>query len=276
MPFIIAIIIVLLVIIVSLLINRHINEVNERYNNFVLRKSTALKKLKEVNSEFSFCRDIANFDAKHIYDNEKFYKTVSCEDYLIYSLQFIMAKVEQAIRLTKSNEELYHKYIDKVKNIGALGIFDGSLEGFKRKKLENIEKEIFKKTILKPQTVFNIRISLGCSTIDGRVYDMKRACFSSKEIVMLIRKLNNKYNGFYYDRDIWDAICRVERAKVTNKMRFAIYKRDGYRCRMCGRSDDYTFLEIDHIKPIAKGGKTTFDNLQTLCSRCNKWKGDKY
>jgi 5-methylcytosine-specific restriction endonuclease McrA len=26
--------------------------------------------------------------------------------------------------------------------------------------------------------------------------------------------------------------------------------------------------------PIAKGGKTTFDNLQTLCKRCNGLKSD--
>ena len=42
---------------------------------------------------------------------------------------------------------------------------------------------------------------------------------------------------------------------------------------------DFQFIsvmDIDHIKPIAKGGKTTYDNLQTLCRRCNKEKGDTY
>lgn len=50
-------------------------------------------------------------------------------------------------------------------------------------------------------------------------------------------------------------------------MRFAIYNRDGYRCCKCGRKTDD--LEIDHIMPISKGGKTHPDNLQTLCKRCN-------
>lgn len=54
-------------------------------------------------------------------------------------------------------------------------------------------------------------------------------------------------------------------------MRFAIYQRDGHRCRKCGRKTDD--LEIDHIVPIAKGGKSTMDNLQTLCRRCNREKG---
>lgn len=59
-------------------------------------------------------------------------------------------------------------------------------------------------------------------------------------------------------------------------MRFAIYKRDGYRCRYCGISNKFAELEVDHIKLIAKGGKSTYDNLQTLCHRCNVNKGDSY
>jgi len=55
-----------------------------------------------------------------------------------------------------------------------------------------------------------------------------------------------------------------------------IYARDHYGCRICGRSGNQDFLEIDHIKPISKGGKSTYDNLQTLCRRCNKEKGDTY
>ena len=99
---------------------------------------------------------------------------------------------------------------------------------------------------------------------------------SSEGILLLISRINNKNGTFYNDRGIWDAICRVERGKVSNKMRFSIYSRDGYRCCKCGRSQRWTDLEIDHIKPIAKGGKSTYDNLQTLCRRCNKEKGDKY
>lgn len=59
-------------------------------------------------------------------------------------------------------------------------------------------------------------------------------------------------------------------------MRFSIYERDGYRCCKCGISDRYAQLEIDHILPIAKGGKTTYDNLQTLCHKCNMEKGDTH
>lgn len=34
-------------------------------------------------------------------------------------------------------------------------------------------------------------------------------------------------------------------------------------------------LEIDHIIPVARGGETVEDNLQTLCWKCNRAKSDK-
>ena len=34
-------------------------------------------------------------------------------------------------------------------------------------------------------------------------------------------------------------------------------------------------LKIDHIIPVAKGGQTVEDNLQTLCWKCNRAKSDK-
>jgi hypothetical protein len=56
--------------------------------------------------------------------------------------------------------------------------------------------------------------------------------------------------------------------------RFAILKRDGYRCRICGRTaaEDGVKLEVDHKVPRSKGGADTEDNLWTLCFDCNRGK----
>jgi hypothetical protein len=63
------------------------------------------------------------------------------------------------------------------------------------------------------------------------------------------------------------------REKIDASMRKTVMERDKYRCVMCGTHIDLT---IDHIVPLAKGGGTDVQNLQTLCRRCNSSKGAKY
>ena len=60
--------------------------------------------------------------------------------------------------------------------------------------------------------------------------------------------------------------------EINLRLRFTVMKRDNFKCCMCGRSPATTLgleLHIDHIIPWSKGGETTIDNLQTLCSDCN-------
>ena len=68
-----------------------------------------------------------------------------------------------------------------------------------------------------------------------------------------------------------------QRSKLTKDMRDSILRRDNYTCKKCGNSiynEPNLLLEIDHIIPISKGGKTEPNNLQTLCWRCNRKKSD--
>lgn len=61
-----------------------------------------------------------------------------------------------------------------------------------------------------------------------------------------------------------------ERDKMTHAIRYAVIKRDGYRCRACGFAvQDGAHLHVDHIIAIANGGATELSNLQTLCTSCN-------
>lgn len=61
-------------------------------------------------------------------------------------------------------------------------------------------------------------------------------------------------------------------------LRYAVLKRDHFRCVICGASPALTpgvRLHIDHIFPFSKGGKTELENLRTLCEACNLGKGAK-
>lgn len=57
--------------------------------------------------------------------------------------------------------------------------------------------------------------------------------------------------------------------KVTRKR---IYKRDGFTCAYCGANRNLT---LDHIMPKSRGGKNTWENMVTCCSRCNSKKNNR-
>lgn len=64
-----------------------------------------------------------------------------------------------------------------------------------------------------------------------------------------------------------------QRAKMTPSLRMKILARDNFECKICGRNPrDKVFLHVDHIIPIALGGLSAEDNLQTLCNECNAGK----
>lgn len=65
----------------------------------------------------------------------------------------------------------------------------------------------------------------------------------------------------------------AERKPLSKKMRFEVFKRDKFTCQYCGRMSPDVILEIDHIKPVAEGGKNTMLNLITSCRDCNRGKG---
>lgn len=62
---------------------------------------------------------------------------------------------------------------------------------------------------------------------------------------------------------------------IPPKIKEAVFKRDNYTCVKCGYHGDPFYLEADHILPWSKGGHSTYDNLQTLCGKCNRLKRDK-
>lgn len=64
----------------------------------------------------------------------------------------------------------------------------------------------------------------------------------------------------------------IERKQISKKLRFEIFKRDGFCCMYCGRTPPIV-LEVDHIVPVAEGGDNSEDNLVTSCFDCNRGKG---
>ena len=42
---------------------------------------------------------------------------------------------------------------------------------------------------------------------------------------------------------------------ISKKLRFEVFKRDGFQCAYCGKTPPEVSLEVDHIQPKSKKGK---------------------
>ncbi len=75
------------------------------------------------------------------------------------------------------------------------------------------------------------------------------------------------------------SVKRRTRREISDRQRFRILVRDGFRCKSCGASpliQPGVELHVDHILPWSKGGETTDDNLESKCKQCNLGKGNAF
>ena len=62
--------------------------------------------------------------------------------------------------------------------------------------------------------------------------------------------------------------------EFSDKEKSMMYSKQNGICPICGKHYEIEEMEGDHIIPWSKGGKTTIDNLQMLCKKCNREKGN--
>ena len=69
-----------------------------------------------------------------------------------------------------------------------------------------------------------------------------------------------------------------EYTKPKVSVRFSrsnVYLRDNCECQYCGVKIDRKDATLDHVLPVSKGGKSTWENCTTACGPCNASKSDK-
>jgi 5-methylcytosine-specific restriction endonuclease McrA len=60
----------------------------------------------------------------------------------------------------------------------------------------------------------------------------------------------------------------IKRMKLPPMLRYMLFKRDNFRCQICGATAKDRLLEIDHIDFDVRNNDPK--NLQVLCEWCNK------
>jgi 5-methylcytosine-specific restriction endonuclease McrA len=98
------------------------------------------------------------------------------------------------------------------------------------------------------------------------------SCFyESAQAISCARRDNEK--KMIDVREELDRIINMEQGRFyTGRLRFMVLERDNHRCVYCGCGADEVSLEVDHKIAWIDGGKTTYENGQTVCADCNKGK----
>ena len=80
----------------------------------------------------------------------------------------------------------------------------------------------------------------------------------------------------FIDKDPWIQTFReLDRKAISGSLRFDILAKSRGVCVACGARATEAFLHVDHIVPVAAGGRTEPGNLQALCYKCNTQKRDR-
>ena len=70
---------------------------------------------------------------------------------------------------------------------------------------------------------------------------------------------------------VYDKLPRME-VRFTRRN---VFLRDKFPCQYCETKFPEPDLNLDHVMPRDKGGRTTWDNIVTSCIRCNTRKANK-
>lgn len=205
-----------------------------KYKDFINEHSISIKELKHLNNKYNF-KEFNLFYFDESFDNEQYYNKLSTKDLLVYDLIKNKNAVKENISKAIYNSNLYDQYKYEIKNIKKIGKYD-NLEEVKFKQiLLTLEEKMFNSLVKHPSIYYKLRVSISLTNINDKLIETKSFIYNMPEIEEVLEQIEDKTNDRYNNKDIWNSICRIERAKVTNKLRFYIYNRDGHRCCKCGR-----------------------------------------
>jgi hypothetical protein len=222
-------------------------ELNEIHrNNFNLSLESEFENYKEFSNKRSFDNARASVVLQeYVLENEEYFK-------------YLIGEIDLNIR----HYVLYSLKAEK--------IFDNrTTDWYGRFDYGKLERKIFQKNMLKVVLDINIAQVLEYISPKGKNHYSQEEIMHAEDVRKALENIS-KQREYKQQKE-------YQRNLMSPALRYDIMKRDGFRCVLCGaRAAEGAKLHVDHIKPIAKGGKTEASNLRTLCDRCNLGKSDKY
>ena len=270
----IGIIIILIILMASVLgafvIKEYLGWRDKKYIKLVKEKSRWFHNIQNINSYAKF----VDISEDHKYSFELSSKAQF--DRFDYDKAFQQVVNENKItfykwlRITTMNAQEYERYQPQIERAYERTPKEEiPVNRLNQQLWDTMEKDLCSDAILRPALLVNVIIEAKYTSPGGkntyndfRKYDRDDLCLMLKHVKELEEVQNSK---------------EYQRKKMSPKLRYEVLKRDGFRCAICGRGrEDGVKLEVDHIIPISKGGKTIMTNLRTLCMDCNRGKGAQY
>ena len=249
-------------------------ELQNQKIDFVKSHSQCLYAIKNLNKNYGF----KEFDAHPRYQRNCNSKTqldnFNIDNHMLLTIEDSQNYFVGMVKAVEYNRRKYPQYEQQYNNILNSRykcdyniITTGSI--IEADEFKTIELSECQKLKLNANKDFTIELIVCYTSPQGRNSYQKTYKFSCADIQYYLDEFSkvqqNKQSAVY------------QRQLMTPKMRYNIMKRDGFKCVICGRSqNDGAKLHVDHIKPVSKGGKTEESNLRTLCDMCNLGKSDAY
>lgn len=267
-----ALIILVVFAIVGILIYVY-KQYDDKRNNIVKKFSSKIKQLEELNEKTVFnAVNESIYISKH-YDNKSNYNKIEPAYVMSSELRNKIDNYTQFIAMIQENRnksEIYKQFINKILNSSD----DVNYENIGISKEEFCKRELkLLNGMIKNQYIdCKFTVNMSYSSPKGKVNLSKSETFNFDQMVISFNSISRSH----LDRETYKNLSKVERGEVSDSMRYDVMNRDGFRCVICGASaNEGARLHVDHIIPIAKGGKSEYENLRTLCERCNIGKSDK-
>lgn len=245
----------------------------QKINDKVMTNSQRIKDLLALNQEIQFHDISRNFNVSKHYDNKTNYNKIEPAYLMTGELRANIAYFSDYVARVKENRNKLFVYNEKIKELlqREYTVDYVALELSEKTYLRR-EKKLFDKQVLLPVVDCAFRVTMTYSSPKGKVNLSKNGVFKFDDMFVCLESVSRAR----LDKATYSRLAAVERGEVSDSLRYDILNRDNFTCVICGASSKQgARLHVDHIIPIAKGGKSVPGNLRTLCERCNIGKSDK-
>lgn len=251
-----------------------ISIIHNKNTKIVKENSRLYKSLMEMNSRYVFN---SNIPGVHRY-NERCQSKRNLErfdfrTYLINAIDCNQYNIVNTINSIEENKQNYDQYCHEYNGLSS-SVTSNEIMNYRisSKKFLKIENRLYLKNKVKPRLETTAFIYASYTSPKGRNSYSRSNQYSYSQIYstyLYVKKQRELKKTREYQ-------IKMERMRMTDSLRYDVLRRDNFKCQICGISaQDGAVLHIDHIIPVSRGGKTTIDNLQTLCERCNMGKSNK-